>query len=173
VHGWFVWVGLLAAGGGTPSESAAERLLRGTFRAVDGRDDARRVANAAIDEAIESMNFLARPFARKRLRKATEPCGQIRFAVEGEEVHYQCDARREVVAPADGRPVKWKNDGGDEVTLRHELDGLRFVQTFATENGERETAFVFTPAGDAVRMDVTIRSGRLPRPIKFSRWYRR
>ncbi len=168
MQGFFVWVGLLVSGG-----AQAAAVPSGTFRAAEARDQARRVAHTAIDEAIDSMNFLARPFARKRLRKATEPCGRIRFAQDGEAVLFQCDDKREVVAPLDGRPVRWKNDSGDEVTLRHQLDGQRLVQVFETENGARENAFVFTPEGDAVRMDVTIRSERLPRPIKFSRWYRR
>jgi hypothetical protein len=161
-----MWIGLLLNGAGAGGPP------KGTFRAADSAGEAKRRIHDAIDDAIEPMNFVARPFARKRLRKATEPCGQIRFDVDDAGIHYQCDGKREVVAPA-GRPVKWKNDSGDEITLHHEVDGLRFVQKFVTEKGERENTFVFTPEGDAVRMDVTIRSERLPRPIKFSRWYRR
>jgi hypothetical protein len=169
-----VALGLLLVGGeaeaGLPD---AAKRFEGTFRATEGEDAIRQRIDAAIDAAIDSMSFVARPFARSRLRDATRPCARIRIALQADLVQVQCDDRKPTVSPPDGTAVHWTNADGNDVLLSQKVEDRAILQVVATEKGRREIAYRLSEDGAELEVDVRISSARLPAPVRYTSRFKR
>lgn len=145
--------------------------MSGTFTLGIPQDEAEARVNHAIDRVVAQMSFFRRSFAMRRLRDRNPVRQEVRTELEpgfvtvvyGEERHRTPTGRWESVVAR-----------GERVRLRHEVRGpSAFVQTFRSDDGEKETAFVFSPDGRHLRLDVTVRSEQLPTPLRYSLPYRR
>lgn len=151
------------------SPLAAQDELAGTYLLAS---DATIEINRAINEAVRSMNFIIRPIARSRLRRANVPYDSLTITHTPDEVTTLADDERPVVTPASGEPVKWVRDEREtlDVTTRW-LDGT-LEQTFTAGDGQRVNRY--TPGPDGTMMlDVTVTSPRLPRPVSYQLLYKR
>jgi hypothetical protein len=148
-------------------------LFEGTFKADMSEERARAEINRQIDDVVQDMSFIERPFARSRLRTATAPCQELEFAVNGNELTIRCDDRAPATAPATGEQAVHELDDGDRVVLIHQVGERQVLQVFADEDGMRKNLFTISPDGRSVQLDIEISSTRLPAPLEYRRTFTR
>jgi hypothetical protein len=172
VRALLVWVALLGALAPhlTRDAIAQQPDMPGGY-VLDARasDDVRRI----IDELTEEMNSLRRPFARNRLRKLNQPPQRIDVAYTQSEVSITTDGRDVIRTPADGAPVRWTRDDGEQFTIRTTWDDRTLKRIFSAEDGERANTYDFSPDGATLTMSVTLTSPQLPGPLVYKLVYRR
>ena len=151
--------------------SAQNATLEGTFTAstTEGQQQIER----AIESAVAKMNFVTRPIARGRLKKTNPAYQRIRIAQEGPQLSIQFDERAPLQVPADGRSVKWTREDGEVFDVNATREAGAMTQTFKAEDGERINRFSLSPDGNALTLEVTITSPRLPAPVKYALKYQR
>ncbi len=120
-------VGLTGARAEPPSAELQARMT-GHFRVGESDGALQPRLAAAIDHAVEPMNFIARPIARSRLRSVVYYCQQYQMALGPDTVRVACDDRPPIerrldnseglVAGLQAEPVDVKVQvGGDSVEL--------------------------------------------------------
>jgi hypothetical protein len=165
----FVGLGLVAA---TGPDAELQRRMTGHFRVAESDSVLQQRLAAAIDHAVEPMNFVARPIARSRLRSVVYYCKEYEMALGPERVRVACDDRPRIerrldnsegpVAGLQDEPVDVKVAvGGDTVELR--IEG---------SDGTRITTYRFDGRG-ALEVDVKVISASLERPVTWQVRYRR
>lgn len=161
---------LLAALGFRPLHAQDARLEGAFVYAPEASED----VEAAIDAAVDDLNFIVRPIARRRLRDATEPIRRVTFEQRpGTIVISTGDAANPTRTAPDGTPAPWTRTNGETVDVATRWDGDMLFQTFDAEDGMRTNAYTLSADGDTLRMAVTIRSPRLPEPVEYTLVYRR
>lgn len=123
--------------------------------------------DAAIDETVSEMNFLIRGFAARRLRSTNEPYGRIVIRDRGDTVSVVTDDRAPIEAPADGEPIRWTREDGEELTVRMRWQEGELHQAFIAEDGRRENVYALDAGTDTLRLRVRVTSGRLPEPLTY------
>ena len=156
----------------TPQWPETGARFEGTFQAEDSRAEARALADEAIDEVVDEMFFLTRAFARQQLQDSTRPCQEVWFEFAGGQVTVGCDDRKPTRSPIDGTQVTFENEEGEVYELVQGLENGRVVQEFGDERGVRRNEYTLSPDGQRLRLDVTVSSPRLPRPVTYSRFFR-
>ena len=126
-----------------------------------------------IDVLIEDMGGLRRPFARLRLRELNQPPQRIDVAYIDSDVSITTDGRDVIRTPADGSPVAWKRDDGEEFTIRTMWDLRTLKRTFHADDGERANTYDLAPDGLSLTMRVVLTSPQLPGPLAYTLVYRR
>jgi hypothetical protein len=144
--------------------------MSGTFALGLPREEAVQRVNHAIDQVVAQMSYFRRSFAMRRLRDRNPIRDEVRTEVSPGfvTVVYGQERHRTPIG-------QWTNvtAAGEPAELRHELVGDRIVQTFRTNEGQKQTEFVFSPDGRMVRLDITVESPQLPVPLRYSLPYRR
>jgi hypothetical protein len=146
--------------------------MTGRFRVAERDDVLQPRLAAAIEHAIEPMNFIARPIARSRLRSVVYYCQKYEMALDAQTVHVACDDRPRIdrrldnsegpVAGLQAKPVDVKVQvGSDTVEL-----------TIAGADGTRITTYRFGDGG-ALEVSVKVVSPSLERPVAWMVLYRR
>ncbi len=127
---------------------------------------------AAVDTAVAKMNFVTRPIARGRLNK-TNPAYR-RVAIERDEqvVRVRFDERKPIEMPANGEPVAWTREDGEQFQVSARITDDALVQTFKADDGERVNTFTANAAGQ-MTMEAKISSPRLPTPVIYTLLYQR
>lgn len=147
---------------------AQESSMRGTFTLNRQASDNVR---QAIDAAVARMNFVTRPIARGRLVRTNTAYERVVLNFDQREVTVTFDQRAAIKSPANGTPIKWKREDGEEFDLSTEWENGRLEQTFKAEDGQRVN--VFSIDGDTLTMNVTITSPRLTAPLRYKLVYNR
>lgn len=124
-----------------------------------------------IETATASMNFLTRPIARGRLKKTNSAYQRIRIGRTASEVTIQYDERQPQHMPANGQAVPWKREDGEAFLLSARLDRDDLIQTYKAEDGERSNVFHLDPSTGILTLTVTVKSGKLPKPITYALTY--
>lgn len=153
-----------------PGSSQGTASLNGTFVYDSAASDD---VKKAIDGAVAQMNFLIRPVARGRLRKASPLYQRMTISHTPQQVTITMDARPSVVTPADGTPVEVTRENGEKLKVSTEWENSALEQTFEVEDGKRVNIYTLSPDGRTVTMNVTINSPRLQKPLKYKLVYRR
>lgn len=154
---------LIAAPASLPAQDQSE-ALRGTFRLNEQASDDVR---AAIEEAVRGMNFITRPIARGRLTRTNEPYRSVRLAYDDEQVWIKTDDRDPIVTPANGAPIKWRREDGEEFDVSTEWENGRLEQTFVAGDGRRVNTYSVSPNGQTMTMTVTITSPKLSADLVY------
>jgi hypothetical protein len=149
----------------TGAQDDARSRLQGTF--VNEAQSA-DVIRTAIDAAVAKMNFVTRPIARGRLRKANVLHRRVEIARTEQEISVTFDAYAPVRMPADGRTAKWTRDDGETFDVSASWSGDSLVQTFKGEDGQRTNRFSLGPDARALTVQVEVTSPRLPAPVRYS-----
>jgi opacity protein-like surface antigen len=152
-----------------PADLAAQAQIAGTYVYVAERsDDVRK----AIEEGTARMNFVTRRVARGRLENTNAAYQRAVIAQTGGNISITFDARKPVVSPASGAAVKWTREDGEVFDVTTTVAGNRLTQRYVAEDGTRENVFTFNDDG-TMTIAVTITSGRIPAPIRYTLAYRK
>jgi hypothetical protein len=136
--------------------------------------------DAKINSSIAGMNVVVRQVARPRLRSLNVPYPRLIFAFD-ENVKVDMPGYPSVSSPANGGPVFWHRRTGEPCTemrrscvvVTHTWEGQALVQTFRSEDGDRQNVFTVSPDGARLTMVATMTSPRLPTPLVYRLVYTR
>lgn len=134
----------------------------------DQKEDVRQ----AIERATESMNFFARPIARRLLRQKNVLYPSFSMERSHEFLLISLAGEPSLLLPLSGAAVPWKAPDGETVRVRLVL-GQALRQIFEAKQGHRENRFTLSSDGGLLTMDVTITSSELPQPVEYRLIYRR
>jgi hypothetical protein len=158
-----------------PAEQAPPAHLRlaGAYVFAGGAKET-DAKDAAIDKATEDMFFAIKGLARSKLREKTPVSASLGIVFGNGNVTVTGAALPSGTSPENGTPVAMKNSDGDPMKLSHRTtpDG-KLVQSFVGENGSRTTTFVLSADGKTLVTYVSIDSGKLPKPVRYTLTYRR
>lgn len=128
--------------------------------------------NEAINASTASMNFIARPIARKRLRSTNPVTRVVTIEEVGDSVVVTSDRQIVVRAKPDGIPMRWTAFRGEELQVTTTFEDGVLVNTFSAGDGARTNRYILREDG-LLEMLITITSPRLHRPLEYRRIYRR
>jgi hypothetical protein len=127
------------------------------------------IVDQAIDKATASMSLFTRRVARGRLQKTNAAPARVRLHRQGADFVIQFDDRPPLRLPIAGTPIQ---DG--ERTIRVELDSTHdssspvLRQLGETQEGKRENVYRLGKDPNAMTMEVTVTSARLPSPVHYT-----
>jgi hypothetical protein len=127
---------------------------------------------AIIEAATKDMNFVKRPIARSRLRKANPVYQRIQISRAGAEFLVKYDDREPQHMPADGKAVAWKREDGEKFQIAAREGRDELVQTYQAEDAVRTNVFTVDPRTRALTLTVTIKSEKLPAPVTYTIAYK-
>lgn len=157
----------------TPAEPAPEpspiERLGGDYRYVGGSEQRRDIARA-IESVTEEMSLLVRGIASDRLKKTNDAPKAISIREEGEDIVVQIDERTYRGRP-NGPAIEVPNVEGGTSKMRLEFRDGKLYQHFAAKEGQRTNVFAPYPNGKRLNLWVTVRSPRLPKPVKYHLTY--
>jgi hypothetical protein len=160
-----------SAAGAEPS-AALQARMTGHFRVAEGDDVLRPRLAAAIEHAIEPMNFIARPIARSRLRSVVYYCQQYEMALDAQTVHVACDDRPRIDRRLDNSEGQVAGLQSEPVDVTVQVGADTVELTIAGADGTRITSYRFGDRG-ALEVSVKVVSARLERPVAWQVVYRR
>ena len=146
------------------SAQAQDRSLVGTYI---NESQSNKPIEAAIEAGIAKMNFITRPIARSRLKKANSPHRKVEITRTQDEIGVSFDGSKPVLMPADGKTIKWTRDDGEVLDVAGNWTGEQLVQSFTAEDGQRINTFSISPDGSTLTLQVELKSPRLPAPIGY------
>ena len=117
------------------------------------------------------MSFLARGIARGRLKDRNPIARAVHLEQEGDRVAVAFDGRR-YAGQVGAAPVVVSGTGGDPLRLTFRRRGDTLVQRFDGERGGRTNTFTVGADG-RLRVEVTVRSPRLPGDVVYRLTYAR
>jgi len=129
--------------------------------------------DAAVEEAIASLNFLIRPLAGLRLRPAVYEtvCPDLRLTLDAQVFTVQCADGQPETRHLDGRD--WTHmDDGDLYRVRIVREGRSIAVSSTGERGGQANTYAFTPDG-CLSLQGSIFSESLPAPLRWTLPYRR
>jgi hypothetical protein len=136
--------------------------------------------DAKINASIARMNVIVRQVARPRLRSTNIPYPRLIFAFD-ENIRVDMPGYPSVSSPANGQPVFWhRRTGGPCTEMRRSClvvtttwEDQALVQTFRSEDGQRQNVFTVSPDGTTLTMVATMTSPSLPAPLVYRLVYTR
>jgi len=158
--------------GAVPVASSHERIA-GEFVYIGGQKEI-AARNTAIENATDDMFFAIRGTARRRIREATPIAQRVRIAFGGGNISVFSAGEPPAVSPENGKPMTHKSSAGDVSKLSQQISADdRLTQTFVGEDGDQTVIFTASPDGKTLSVSHTIRSGRLPKEIRWTLTYQR
>ncbi|HYH81921.1 MAG TPA: hypothetical protein VEX86_19100 [Longimicrobium sp.] len=136
--------------------------------------------DAKINTSIAGMNVVMRQVARPRLRSLNVPYPRLVFSFD-QNVTVEMPGYPTVASPANGEPVFWhRRLGGSCPEMRRSCmvvtttwENGALVQTFRSEDGQRQNVFTVSPDGTTLTMAATMTSPRLTVPLVYRLVYKR
>jgi hypothetical protein len=169
---------LLACAVALATVSAAEpstqlqAKMTGRFRLAESEATASQRLAAAIEHAVEPMNFIARPIARSRLKRAVYYCKQYELALGPETVHIVCDDRPPVDRRLDNSEGPLVGLDAEPLDVRAQVGADTVELAFKGADGSRTTTYQFGEGG-TLEVRVKVESESLERPVAWKVLYRR
>jgi len=160
------------AAAGTPPTAELQAKMTGHFRVAESADVLEQRLAAAIDHAVEPMNFIARPIARSRLGSVVYYCRAYEMSLDSESVRVACDDRPRIARRLDNSEGPVTGLQAEPVDVKVAVGGDTVELTIAGSDGTRITTYHFD-AGGALEVDVKVISPRLERPVTWKVRYRR
>ena len=169
-------VALLALASARGLAQESPRLSGAWKLAPEQSDD----IDAKINASIARMNVVVRQVARPRLRSTNVPYPRLIFSF-GENVSVDMPGYPSVSSPTNGQPVLWHRRTGRPCTemrgscvvVTTTWEDRALVQTFRSEDGQRQNVFTVSPDGVTLTMVATMTSPRLPAPLVYRLIYTR
>jgi hypothetical protein len=146
--------------------------MTGTFRLAESEAAVMERLAAAIEHAIEPMNFVARPIARSRLQRPVYFCKTYELALDAETVHVACDDRPRVDRRLDNSEGPATGLDAEPLDVNVSTGADRVQMVFTSTDGKRTTTYQFGDAG-ALAVSVRVESASLERPVAWKVRYRR
>jgi hypothetical protein len=164
-------LGTAASHAAPPVEDLRQRWA-GEYLFVGGASE-RAAVPAAVERSVDGMFFIARGIAYDRLLKNCDVCTRYTLVFSGGNVSIAGPCQVPDVSPDDGREVDHRNKLGETSKLSQRFVGETLVQEFRGDGGTRKVVWTLLPDGDTLRIQFTITSGHLPRPVDYGLTYRR
>lgn len=123
------------------------------------------VRSAAIERSVQSVSWLFRGFARRRLNTVATACPAYQLLVSDPSFEVKCDGKT-VFAWTFGQTGTWTTETGDvvEVELTEVSDG--FNLQFTSGDSGKTFRYQYQPDG-RLRVSQRIHSGMLPVPVEY------
>jgi len=157
---------------GTEPSATLQARMTGHFRVAEGADVLQPRLAAAIEHAIEPMNFIARPIARSRLRSVVYYCQQYEMALDPQTVHVACDDRPKIDRRLDNSEGPMTGLQSEPADVKVQVGADTVELRVAGADGTRITTYRFGDGG-ALEVSVKVVSPRLERPVEWKVLYRR
>ena len=123
---------------------------------------------AAIESTVADMNFIKRPIARHRLTNVNPAYKKVTISLSDQEVVVQLEDRAPIHMPASGQGAPWTREDGEKFTVAAQASPAQLIQTFKNDEGERTNVFKLSADGKALVLAVTVKSGKLPKPLTYT-----
>jgi steroid 5-alpha reductase family enzyme len=133
----------------------------------------RATVPVAVERSVDGMFFIARGIAYDRLLKNCDVCARYTLGFSGGNVSVSGPCQVPDVSPDDGSELDHRNKLGETSKLSQRFVGETLVQEFRGDGGTRKVVWTLLPDGDTLRIQFTITSGHLPRPVDYTLTYRR
>jgi hypothetical protein len=157
----------LATASAAPSGAGGSDGLEGRYALAEPQH-AEATIDAAIDSVVSELFFLARPFARSKLKAATDPCPKLEIDLEPETVSVWCPRDEDrFVSPSDGQPVETTFEE-KKLTLEQQVRGDEIRQRMEGQDGVRINRYRLEGDRETLRMEIELKSPRLPRPVRYA-----
>ena len=91
--------------------------------------------NAAIETAVETLDFVRRDIARGRLEKLNPVYRKVAITSSPNEISVTVDNQPALQTPAKGVPVAWVGPDGRKVNASMQLVGRPLAETFTSPDG--------------------------------------
>jgi steroid 5-alpha reductase family enzyme len=163
--------GAAASQAAPPAEDLRQRWA-GEYLFVGGAAE-RAAVPAAVERSVDGMFFIARGIAYDRLLKNCDVCARYTLGFSGGNLSVAGPCQVPDVSPDDGREVDHRNKLGETSKLSQRFVGETLVQEFRGDGGTRKVVWTLLPDGDTLRIQFSITSSHLPRPVDYSLTYRR
>lgn len=160
-----------AAAQSDPSAELQARMT-GHFRVAESESELEQRLAAAIEHAIEPMNFIARPIARSRLHRVVYYCQRYEMALGPERMRVACDDRPRIERRLDNSEGKVAGLQEEPVDVKVEVGSDTVKLAIAGSEGSRVTRYRFGDGG-TLDVDVEVVSPSLERPVTWKVRYRR
>lgn len=135
--------------------------LTGAFHLVSAVDLTR-----GIHQVTEDLPMFERFYARQRLASVNPLYRVIRVApVEG-GLDLAFDGRAPLHLQ-EGHDIAWVREDGEPFSVRLTTQGRRFTQVYRGRDGQRTNAFYLTPSGQALVLEVTVKSHKLAKALHY------
>ncbi|MGO9831952.1 MAG: hypothetical protein ACLPJH_17605 [Myxococcaceae bacterium] len=139
-----------------------------------GGDSERRAVQAAVEHAISTMSFLAKPVARSSLKQRAEVRDAYTLSFDGlGNVQIVSPGFPVEGGPLDGKPSLEKNKYGDESQVTFSFVSGVLVQKGRSDEGSGETDFRLADDGATLLVHRVMQSQQLSAPVDFTLTYRR
>src|SRR6185295_17706169 len=152
--------------------AALQARMTGRFSVAESDDVLQQRLAAAIDHAVEPMNFIARPIARSRLRSVVYYCKAYEMALDAEAMRVACDDRPRIARKLDNSEGKVSGLQSEPVDVKVQVGGDTVELVIAGADGTRITTYRFGERG-ALEVSVKVVSPSLERPVTWKVGYRR
>lgn len=157
----------------TVATAELQHRYAGTY-AYAGDDAERRAVLAAVEKAIASMGFLAKPIARESLRQRAEVRDGYSLVFDGlGNLQVMSQGFPVESGPLNGRPFLLETKYGDRSQLTQRFVEGVLEQEGRTDDGSGRTEFRLTDDGATLLVHRVMESPRLSAAVDFTLTYRR
>jgi hypothetical protein len=165
------FVGVLAFSAAAHAAVPPAAKFEGTFTSTIPKAQAEAQMKAEIHDTVDSLNFIIRPFARRRLKEATKQCAALTFDIRGTQLSIRCDDHPAAVSALSGKQGVYENEEQHKFALVQKAQGREIVQVFADRDGKRTNRYLLSPDGRTLKVESTVESDRLKEPLKYTRMF--
>lgn len=154
-----------------PARSSATELVEGaqTFVPAKHTKQNKRNIASAIEQTVESVNFMLRGFARDKLTEGLKLRPKVVIDRSGDDVTVTY-GHETYTTPASGEMVSRVNPKGDTIKISQKVVGAKVIQTIKGANGARYITFALVNES-TLALKVKITTPRLDDPIKYKLKY--
>jgi hypothetical protein len=165
---------VLAESPGSAAEPPKEGIHVLHGRWVYAGDDVERQRRLdAVESTVGEMSWLVRGVARRRIRTSTAIHQWYEFVVNGDLLTIIEAAGNRFSTRWDGTPLRVPRSRGGPATLTRSWENGVLRSHWIEPTGEGKEVYSVAGDGDALAVDVTIASRRLPSTIEYRLTYRR
>jgi hypothetical protein len=128
---------------------------------------------SAIEAAVKDFNFVARPIARGRLKRANPFFKRVAIERRGNSLTIVAGASKPTTTEPDHAPIKWTRDDGEVFDVSTVWQGATLIQTFASRDGTRVNRYALSSDGVTLTMQVAVSGPELAKPVQYQLSFRR
>jgi hypothetical protein len=149
------------------ADEPAVKAFLGRYRHAGG-DKELKARDQAIDDVVESMNFLARGIARDKLKETNPIAASLGIAADAKDLTITLDTRT-YTGPLNGGTVKVKSITGDLMDMHYAVSKAEITQVFSGDDRGRVNRYRLDSG--KLTMHVRVHSSRLPKALVYSLTY--
>ena len=146
----------------------------GTYDYASSIDQGRALVKAAFEKAIEQLNPILRPMARRKLQSSDPLVRRITIDLPSGDISVRFFGEKTVslvTPPGQARSITMPN--GKEVRVTQRFASQRIEQVFVGERGKTRNTLTLLPDGKSLSYRSVISSSLLETPVTVTLLYRR